>query len=296
MQMTAKRFLMASVLAVCLSGVALAQPYTPVAPYEGGINPRPEISSTSIANNRVRVNWNGFLGPYKLWRSSNSWATSNLVTSVSSTARQMTYLCPSSVPTNSEFKVTGPTPKYASAYGRCSTCHSQIARDWVKTPHAEAFDSLIAYGEDENTNCLACHTVGYGLSTGYTDAKPYMADVQCENCHGPVGGHAGKFSTPAVTLDATMCGGCHESSDPQNHSTFTEWEEAGHAEVNADFTGATSGFNSNSIAYAQGRMSTCGFCHSGAERKHLRSGRLAWCATTRTMSTRRTVGFTCGTR
>lgn len=273
MQMTAKRFLMASVLAVCLSGVALAQPYSPPSGtnvlYAGGINPNPQMASTNISAGRVTVGWNGFLGPYKLWRSSNNWVSSNLVTTVNSTARSMTYKCLSSVPTNSKFKVTGPVPKYASAYGRCSTCHAQKSRDWVNTPHAVAFDGLIAIGQETNSACLPCHTVGYGLTTGYVETKPYLADVQCENCHGPVGGHAGTYSTPAVSLNSKVCGGCHNGYNPQ----YNEWTESvhGRTEYNMRYGKAgdylAPGQTKYTIGEVNKRMETCGACHWSAARQ-----------------------------
>ena len=63
-------------------------------------------------------------------------------------------------------------------------------------------------------------------------ATPQLADVQCENCHGPAANHAASEldSTvrPRVELAATVCGGCH--TGPQ-HPIYEEWATSDHATV-----------------------------------------------------------------
>lgn len=97
---------------------------------------------------------------------------------------------------------------------------------------------------------------------------PHLAGVQCENCHGPGGEHvdwAGQSALPPkilpiTTPNAMLCGGCHNGF---HHPTYDEWKTAGHAEVIASLA---SGFMNTNIVSAQGRMSSCGACHSGAVR------------------------------
>jgi hypothetical protein len=263
--MTAKRLLGMSVLAIGLAGVAQAQPFTPVAPYAGGIDPQPVISSVvTNGGGRLKVSWTGFRGGYQVQVSTNGGVSYNTVGTTSTVSKMITYRCPSNTPSGT-FRVVAPTPRFNSAYGQCGYCHAKITRNWVRTPHAEAFDFLVDLGQQTNSACLPCHTVGYGLSTGFinTNTTRYFAGVQCENCHGPTGGHAGKYNTPAVTLSATLCGGCHQGSDPENHSIFQEWETAGHAEVLEDIVLS---LTNSVLATSQGRMGNCGFCHSGAVR------------------------------
>ena len=55
-----------------------------------------------------------------------------------------------------------------------------------------------AAGGQTNSSCLPCHTVGYGLPTGFSFTNKNgvfsyttnLAGVQCENCHGPAANHA----------------------------------------------------------------------------------------------------------
>jgi hypothetical protein len=65
---------------------------------------------------------------------------------------------------------------------------------------------------------------------------------------------------PITTPSAMLCGGCHNGF---HHPTYDEWKTAGHAEVIAS---VASGFMNTNIVSAQGRMASCGSCHSGAVR------------------------------
>ena len=58
--------------------------------------------------------------------------------------------------------------------------------------NSQAFAALQQYNQQTNTGCLICHTVGYGVPTGFTSAAatPHLQGVQCENCHGVAGNHA----------------------------------------------------------------------------------------------------------
>jgi hypothetical protein len=57
--------------------------------------------------------------------------------------------------------------KYIGA-DKCKMCHSTEHKGWSKTAHARAYDLLVNVAQDKNTECLACHTTGYGKG-GYTD-------------------------------------------------------------------------------------------------------------------------------
>ncbi len=112
----------------------------------------------------------------------------------------------------------------------CSACHTSKHSDWSETLHEEAWDTLDAIFQGENTVCLACHTVGFGEVGGYVDqaTTPHLAGVQCENCHGPGGAHlfAPHDVQPVVDRSADLCGACHTDS---HHPTFDEWVTSGHA-------------------------------------------------------------------
>jgi hypothetical protein len=106
---------------------------------------------------------------------------------------------------------------------------------------------------------LPCHTVGYGLPTGFVSvtATPQLGGVQCENCHGPAANHAANpddpIRVPRVELAATVCGGCHTGS---HQPTYDEWTTSGHAGVVEDMNPAS-------------RIDACGRCHSSSVRLSL---------------------------
>ena len=128
---------------------------------------------------------------------------------------------------------------------------------------------------DKNASCLPCHTVGYGSPNGFIDeaTTPSLAGVQCENCHGPAGGHATKpldknnkpdqSLLPVRTFAGEMCGGCHTDSQ---HPTYEEWAGSLHGTTQIpqeEFADPAGG---------PGRMLTCGACHSAASRTALLNG------------------------
>ncbi len=120
--------------------------------------------------------------------------------------------------------------------GACGGCHGDKYSPYLGTAHAGALSALTSIGMGTNASCLPCHTVGYGQPTGFTDSTttPQLANVGCENCHGPAAWH--KFSDhdlirPAVSIDPKICGGCHQGEE---QPTFEEYETTLHAEVADD--------------------------------------------------------------
>ena len=132
----------------------------------------------------------------------------------------------------------------------------------MDTKHAHALEALQEAHQDTNPSCLPCHTVGYGLPTGFVSemATPQLAGVQCENCHGPAANHAANPDDPTVKprveLASTVCGGCHTGA---HQPTYDEWRTSGHAIVVEDMNPAS-------------RIDSCGRCHSGSARLSLLKG------------------------
>jgi hypothetical protein len=149
-------------------------------------------------------------------------------------------------------------PRYGGAQA-CSECHRSIHSSEMNTRHAKAFQTLKQIHQDQNPSCLPCHTVGYGLPSGFKNeaTTPKLAGVQCESCHGPSARHmASEFNPkakPLVEAAGTMCGGCHTGS---HHPTYDEWSASEHAEVVEDMNPAS-------------RINACGRCHSGSVRVSL---------------------------
>lgn len=112
----------------------------------------------------------------------------------------------------------------------CVQCHSSMVSEWKETSHAEAIPTLAAIYQDNNPSCLPCHTVGYdpAIANGGYDEVPVerLANVQCENCHGPASNHNGNPAGIDISYDANTCGVCHED---EHHPYLEEWEESAHA-------------------------------------------------------------------
>lgn len=148
----------------------------------------------------------------------------------------------------------------------CALCHSGglVASNtfgpWSGTLHAHAFTEAIdGLSTDHfNKNCISCHSVGFDASTntangGFDDiaaqtgwvfpsvltngnwaamptALKNVANVQCENCHGPGSQHAyslGNTNFITVTSSSGNCAQCHDSLS--HHYKTAEWNNSKHA-------------------------------------------------------------------
>jgi mono/diheme cytochrome c family protein len=181
----------------------------------------------------------------------------------------------------------------------CTLCHGNTApdmfTDWRASGHAIIFTRNITEPANHwSTNCAQCHGVGYnpdatnggwdeamsqdnwqkppGSESAYSDMfssapnTARMANVQCENCHGPndSAAHGAKTSqlsaaekadmhASRVSLDSRVCGACH--GEPPRHGRFYQWKESKHADYTLALEDAT----------VEGRGATaghCGRCHS----------------------------------
>ena len=217
----------------------------------GGMPGLPTVTGISSQSNRVTVTWDGPSGYYQLYRKPITGGTWQPVGGPTNLARRATLSAPG---TNTLFRVHGPAPQYVGM-ANCIECHQGVHDSVVNTRHVQAFVSLTNAKQDKNPSCLPCHTVGYGLPTGFTSAgtTPQLAGVQCENCHGPAGNHAANPDDPTVRprieLAATVCGGCHVSG-------YTQWKTSEHSGVVEDFN-------------ASNLIDRCGRCHSGSVRESL---------------------------
>lgn len=165
--------------------------------------------------------------------------------------------------TNVSQKITAGTYMGANT---CALCHSGgvVAENkytqWSQTRHASLFTRGIdgIASDHYGANCVSCHTVGYDVNTnavngGFDDvakqlgwtlpavqtngnwaatapALKNVANIQCENCHGPGSQHAfslGDVSKISTTFDSGNCAQCHASKN--NHVKNIEWDNSRHA-------------------------------------------------------------------
>ncbi|NUO83397.1 hypothetical protein HUU05_25270 [candidate division KSB1 bacterium] len=107
----------------------------------------------------------------------------------------------------------------------CQNCHKDIFAKWEKTRHAHAFATLTAKREEQNAECLECHTTGFREETGYSvsAATAHLVQVGCESCHGRGGFHVrmnGRISN-FVKITETTCLRCHTPKQSPKFA-FTE--------------------------------------------------------------------------
>jgi hypothetical protein len=239
----------------------------------GGMPGWPVMMGVTRLTNGLNVTWDGPSGYYQLFQkhllTDPAWQPVGPATNL---ARQAAVAPLSG---SGFFRVAGPAPAYAGS-NACAECHVATVSTVIQTPHARAFQTLVQVGQATNSACLACHTVGSGLPTGFSSASatPQLQGVQCENCHGPAANHAAVYFDPTVRpqveLAGTMCGGCHNNQFPPaqvasfHPPVYEEWKASAHSsvlpELQADFAGSP------------GLISTCGRCHSGSVRESFLEG------------------------
>ena len=240
----------------------------------GGMPGMPVMTGIQQATNGFTLTWDGPSGYYHLYQKSRlqtgSWqAVGNFNLSRIATV--------TNISSNNFFRVAGPASSYAGAQV-CMACHGEVHSTYILTAHAQAFASLQRIQQDTNSSCLACHTVGYGLPGGFTNAikTPQLEGVQCENCHGPAANHAANPGDPTVgprvELAAQVCGGCHSARlTPASVVTrhplgfgFEDWSTSPHGAVVPDVL--------QSMASSASSISSCGRCHSGSAREAFLEG------------------------
>lgn len=241
-----------------LSAAAYAQAPHLTVTQPGGYPGRPILTGIAKTTNGVNVTWDGPAGYYQLYQATNLTGAPWQPTGAPNLNRNLTL---TNVSGNAFFKVLGPSAQYAGATA-CAECHEGIYNLEMQTPHAHALQTLKSIHQDNNANCVGCHTVGFGLPTGFRTelATPHLANVQCESCHGPAAGHAANeldlTKRPRIEIASEVCGGCHNGS---HQPTYAEWKSSGHFTVTEDMNPA-------------GRISSCGRCHSGSARLALMDG------------------------
>lgn len=236
----------------------------------GGMPGMPVLTGITRLTNGVNVTWDGPSGYYQLFQKLNlkdsAWQALGTPYNLS---RSYTV---TSLSSNAFLRVSGPSPHYAGAQ-TCAECHSGVLNSVVHTAHFGAFTNALfaSLGGQTNGACLACHSVGFGLPTGFISqaVTRQLAAVQCENCHGPAANHAANpddpVTPPRVEVAGTMCGGCHNTQRvpaqvANLHPPFyEEWSTSPHQPVLEELK--------EDFASSAGLISTCGRCHSGTVRE-----------------------------
>ncbi len=166
----------------------------------------------------------------------------------------------------------------------CTDCHSypDVAPDkftpWIQTGHAEIFTNNLNTSPYWGERCFGCHGVGYnpgvannglGDSPDFQDfmgaglignpgdnwsdviddfpATARLANIQCENCHGPQTSWSHKRGEPRIDISSDVCAVCH--GEPLRHARFQQWQLSGHANYE--------------LAIDESGSGNCSRCHTG---------------------------------
>lgn len=154
----------------------------------------------------------------------------------------------------------------------CAACHSgafpnvpSIYPTYTNTPHASMFTLAIdgLKSSHYNKSCIICHTLGYDTNSfavngGFDDYATLLnwqfpavltngnwasmpsqlqnlANIQCENCHGPGSQHVysqgitGNTNAISISYAAGDCSQCHDEAP--NHHYSAEWNNSLHADM-----------------------------------------------------------------
>ncbi len=169
-----------------------------------------------------------------------------------------------------------------------NTPHFDLFTPWAQSGHAEIFTQNVTTPAGHYSSaCLSCHTVGFnakavknngiddqidwtaflsttllthGDASNWTNilaqfpATARMANIQCENCHGPQdsAAHMAKDGS-RMSLSSDVCGSCH--GEPTRHGRYQQWQMSAHANY--------------TTAISEGTDPTCAKCHSA-------QGFIAW--------------------
>jgi hypothetical protein len=128
----------------------------------------------------------------------------------------------------SEREMIARIPKMSPFVGAisCKQCHEVNYRNWLKTKHAKASQTIAASPKYAQEECLMCHSTGDGKIGEYATIAEipfYLEGVQCEACHGEGRGHPGKGRIERnVTLGT--CRNCHtkDQSPTFNYMAYLE--------------------------------------------------------------------------
>jgi hypothetical protein len=132
--------------------------------------------------------------------------------------------------------------------GYCATCHIEPMKEWIESPHLEAFSDPEFQEEYQELgspeSCLSCHTTGFDEEDG-TYAYP---GVTCEECHGP-------GDTMNLDTSPELCANCHSGPYP----TYEEWKDSGPSHFEATCTLCHDQHTAELLAETP--TETCSSCH-----------------------------------
>lgn len=111
----------------------------------------------------------------------------------------------------------------------CQGCHLQAHKVWQNSKHATAMQTLITREKQKNSECVSCHSVGFGTG-GFVSMQhsPHLANVQCENCHGARKNHILNPQKSKKTKTTFTCVSCHHPPHSPQFDQNKYWQQIKH--------------------------------------------------------------------
>jgi len=92
----------------------------------------------------------------------------------------------------------------------CGSCHAEQLAFWKGTKHANTYSTLEKTKDQLRTDCIGCHSLGYGVTFAATKDVGKFKEVQCESCHDFKAEHAATPKTVKMgPVAEDTCWGCH---------------------------------------------------------------------------------------
>ena len=106
-----------------------------------------------------------------------------------------------------------PIPAAYDTADACGRCHPDEFKQWGKTRHARAYESIRKAGRQDDPECLLCHTLGLGREGGFVSMSrtPALGRVTCQACHVVTDDHVDKGvkPEPRININSRLCMSCH---------------------------------------------------------------------------------------
>jgi len=113
----------------------------------------------------------------------------------------------------------------------CRSCHAESFAAWDASAHAHAWASLKRVDTHFDSECIACHVVGWNEPNGFRSEKdtPHLLNVGCEACHGPGKAHAKQpAANPIARGDLQLCYKCHTDERAPAFKSEIGWKKIKH--------------------------------------------------------------------
>ena len=109
----------------------------------------------------------------------------------------------------------------------CMGCHKEQHADWMKTPHARAWATLVKERRQYDLDCWSCHVTGAGKEGGPEgpDEVGPLKNVQCEACHGPGKAHVAAPTKENIVLapSEALCKECHTEEQTEGRFVHADY-------------------------------------------------------------------------